>query len=394
MKIIVWEVKKLINRKKIRNLILIFISLILFSFWITYLIPETLKEDIKAKEEKLKELYNQLEKTKDTTEILHLKSHIRETEKELHQLYEITGKTPKENWKEEIKEYLKNLEEEFNKLKKDYSYTLSREYYRVLIDTYKHYLENNIPPGERKNMPLIIVIGMLINNLGNIIFPILILYLISDSVSFEYENNGFIWILQTKKGKKANFIIFKFIAIALSGIVTILILEILSLLVLHLIYKPRWDIPLHMFTKFKLENGEVIPVYNSTLKVSIFKGLTYIFLYHSLYLFSLCSVFYFISILSKSTNKSYFLSILLTLGGIVIEVVDKTKKFSPWFPFSHYDVTFPFSLQNEIVLQSKNIIFQFPFPIYILILWSTLSLALTILIFLKTRNKNWKIRKE
>lgn len=394
MEIILWELKKLIRRRKIKNLVLIFLSIFLFSFWLTYLLPEALKEDVKIKEEKLKELHTKLEKTNDPNEIITLKSHIREIEEELHRYYELMGKTPKENWKEEIKEYIKNLEEDFNKLKEDYSFRLSREYYRVLIDSYKYYLENNIPPGERKNMPLIIVIGVLINNLGNIVFPLLILYLISDSISFEYENNGFVWILQTKKGKTLKYIIYKFIAISLACIVTILILEILSLLILHLFYKPRWDAPYYMFTKFKLENGEIIPIYGSTVKISTFKGLMYMFLYHSLYLFSLCSIFYLVSTLSKTTNKSYFLSILITLAGIVIEVVDKTKKFSPWLPFIHYDVVFPFSTQNEIVLQSKNVLFQFPFPIYNLIFWSLLSLTFTILTFLKIRDKNWRVKKE
>lgn len=387
-----WEILKAKKRKIIRNIALIFIFSTFLAWLITSSLPQALKEEIRLREEKIKEISLKLDKTEDENEKMFLKSQLNELESELLALYEFTGKEKETNWKEETKAYLKKLEEEYKHLKRDYSATLSREHYRVSIASYKYYLEHNIPPGERKNIPLIIIFGILIGNLGNIVFPLLLTYLNSESLPFEKENRGLIWILQTKNGRSVKYVIYKYLAGIMIGPGICLLFEAISMLVLGFIYRTRWDIPLYLFTQYTNINNEVIPIYGTTLAIPTKTFIIYAFLYHFFYLITIYTVFYLITTISQTPSKSYFFSLLILILSIVIETTDKAKKFSPWLPFSHYDVIETF--KNTLVTQTKNTLFHFPFSIWIFFIWSIFSLILALFIFLRKIQKNWSITRE
>lgn len=350
------------------------------------MLPTLLKEEVINKEKKIKELTIKLEKTNNEIEKMLLLEELRKMEDELQRLYEFYERPIPKNWKEETQKHIEKLESQMKNLKEDYSPTLSKEYYRTQIALYKYYIENEIPPGRRKNIPFIVVIGLLIENYGSLLFPLLFIYLFSGSFPFEKENNGLLWILQTKEGKKITFALSKYLVITLTCIGICLLVEAIGIFAINLIHKANWNEPVFVFTKYTFKDNNLVPIYNSSISIPIIQLLKYIFISHILYLIFVASFYYFLSIILSTTTKFYLISLLSLLLSQFIINSNNTQIIAPWIPFAYYS---PLEiLGNDLMIKTKNLIFHYPFPLIYLLIWSITLLAFSLYLFSIKRQRN------
>ncbi len=117
-----------------------------------------------------------------------------------------------------------------------------------------------------------------------------------------------------KDGRSAKYLTSKYLAGVKVGSGICLLFEAISMLVLSFIYRTCWDIPLC----------------GTTLATPTKTFIIYAFLYHFLYLITIYTVFYLISTISQTPSKFYLFSSLILILSVVIDTVDKVKKFSPW----------------------------------------------------------------
>lgn len=393
MTLIFNEIKKLLSRKKTIFTIVIFAILLgLIGFGehknyenqMRYNSPEF---RIKNLEESL----SYMKKDQNNTQIPEearksMGEQIARMEEELKLLKEDpTGKTY--DWKKDLQLRIQENERMLKEAPMDARFKGDIE---LIIQQDKYLLEHNIKPEEGR-VPTINAIKILktvFMILGTIFLAVGVTVFTADMVSGECTPPTLKFLL-TQPVSRTKVLLSKFIAVVSTSIVLILAVELLSFLVMGLIFGfGNFDYPVLTGARFEYDMSVVTDaghplrqVAGSAYMITSGVYLIRLFLMQILFIFAACSFAFMLSTIFKSSMISVTLSIVSMIGAYILQEMRVLGKLN-MFMFTSYSEASRI-LSGNIALQFNNPGVNINLAIIVLAAWTIICYAIANIIFVK-----------
>lgn len=386
------EVKKLMRRKKT---IIIFTAFVLLTIAIGY---GSYKENLNMKqwsspefrqknvEESIKYLKRDLENPNNTSEEnkKYMKQEIANMEQELSRIkLEVSGKTV--DWKVQLKEQMDNTEKSINDKSLGLT-TNDKDRMKLELQQAKYLYANNIKPQDGSTFDAFSFIKTLFMVLGTIFIAVGVMVFTGDIVSGEFTPPT-MKILLTQPVSRAKVLASKFIAVAGVAVILILAVEILSFLIMGLIFgfgNPNYPIITGTIYKWDLTQSAygghpLVAVVESSYIISMGQFVVRMFLFQTLFIITCVSVGFMLSSIVKSSMVSVSVSIVIVVAFTILLQMPALKKLAQYI-FTSYG-TVGQILTGESVMRYNNPYVSTSFGIGTLIVTSIVCYLISHIVF-------------
>lgn len=358
------EVKKLMRRKKT---IIIFAAFVLLTVAIGY---GSYKENLNMKqwsspefrqknvEESIKYMKQDLENPNTSEEDKkYQKENIANMERELEGIkLEISGKTV--DWKISLKDKIDNSEKTLN----DKSIVLDpneKDRMKLELQQAKYLYANNIKPEDGTTFDAFSFIKTLFMVLGTIFIAVGVMVFTGDIVSGEFTPPT-MKVLLTQPVSRAKVLASKFIAVAGVAVILILAVEILSFIIMGLIFgfgNPNY--PMITGTMYKMDLTQsafgghpLVAVAGSSYIISTGAFVFRMFLLQTLFIITCVSVGFMLSSIVKSSMVSVSVSIVIVVAFTILLEMPALKKLAQYI-FTSYG-TVGQVLTGDVIMRYNN----------------------------------------
>ena len=385
------EVKKLMRRKKT---VIIFAAFVLLTVAIGY---GSYKDNLNRKqwdspefrqkniEESIKYMKQDLENS-SLTELdkKGVKQNIVGMEKELAQIkLEVSGKTV--DWKITLKEKIDSTEKDLN----DNNIVLDtnqKDVMKLELQRDKYLYDNNIKPESSNTFDGFNFIKTLFIVLGTIFIAVGVMVFTGDIVSGEFTPPT-MKILLTQPVSRAKVLASKFIAVVGVAVFLILAVEILSFLIMGLIFgfgNPNYPIITGTIYKWDLAQSAygghpLVAVAGSSYIISTGQFVVRMFLMQTLFIITCASVGFMLSSILKSSMVSVSVSIVIVVAFTILIQMPALKNLAQYI-FTSYG-TVGYILTGEAAMRYNNPYVSTSFGIGTLIVTSIVCYLISHIVF-------------
>lgn len=289
------------------------------------------------------------------------------------------------DWKSALKENINTLTTQKDTAS-DMSTSTSKENYNKQIIVDQYLLNNNIKPTADSDISAFSYLQQLFELIGSIFIPIIIAIIAADIVSGECTPPT-LKVLLTRPVSRGKVLLSKFLACTLSSVVVIVSVELLSYVIMGLIFgfgNPLY--PVAIGTTYKnaivdatVGSSSVLPILGSSHIIAAWQFILISFLFQIIFIFACAAIFFLFSTLLKSSSISTTLSILLTIAIAILSQIPYLNKITP-FLFTTYgsaDLVVKSSIPSQI-----NITYVTPaFAVGFLLLLSVICYVISHFVF-------------
>lgn len=296
------------------------------------------------------------------------------------QQYETSKKESNTDWKKQLKNSIDSLKDEKNSAS-DISENTSKESYNKQIIYYQYLLNHNIKPEDPNAISVSDFLQSLLKLIGYILVPIIIAIFSADIVSGEYTPPT-VKVLLTKPASRTKILASKFIASVVSCAAIIVIIELLSYIIMGIVYgfnNPSYPVIVgtkYMNTGIKLtqDSTGLIPVLGSSYIIPLWQFIVETFLFQILFIIACCTFFILLSVLLKSSVLSMTLGIMSIIALNIISQISSIHVILP-FLFTSYGSPGD-TLNNSIPTTSGVTFATCIFGVFFLIIFSVICYGL------------------
>ncbi|MBC8060006.1 MAG: ABC transporter permease [Clostridiaceae bacterium] len=365
------EIKKLMRRKKT---IIIFVAFILLTIAIGYgsyrdylsnkqwSSPEFRQRNM---EESIKMQKQDLESTDISAEgKKNINSNIENMEKELANIkLEIGGKPV--DWKVQLKNNIDNTEKNLADKNIDMGPN-GKESMKLELQRDKYLYDNNIKPEDGNTLNAFNFIKILFMFLGAIFIAVGVMVFTGDMVSGEFTPPT-MKILLTQPVSRAKVLASKFIAVALSATLLIIVVELLSFLIMGLIFgfgnanypiitgtTYQWDL-----AKSAYGGHPLTSVAGSSYIISTGEFVFRMFLMQTLFIITCVSVGFMLSSVVKSSMVSVSLSTVLVVALTILVQMPALKRIVQYLFTPYGSIASVFTGESALRYNNPNITTSF-----------------------------------
>lgn len=327
------EIKKLLARSKSIDIIIFFAALVAFLCLIIYC--DTGARNSRASINQLKTDKHNIEVQIDDIKKKEQKNSMDE------KLQLLQGNLDKVNaeikvlngdWKPSIELDIKDRKEALKKTSGD-----DKEQIRTGILTDEYLLKKNIQPEDPGKFTATVCIQKLFFILGEIFIIVTIAVFSGDIVSGEFTPPT-MKVLITQPVPRGKILMSKFIAAALVSVIFILVTEIISFIIVGLIFRfGNLMYPVIMGTKYKyaaydystgLKN--IAAIYGSSYAIPMWRYLIYLFMFEALFITAGTAFAFMISVIFKSSVVSVSAAIVIPVSMLILQSMGFMKKAVPY----------------------------------------------------------------
>lgn len=283
---------------------------------------------------------NQIKSEKDESRKQQLQNQIDQLKNQISQL-QLSKNMDSDKWKDILNSSIKQLKHQMA-ISPDLTETGSKEYFNRQIKINQYYIDHNIKPQQSGDISSQTFLQGLIALIGSIFIPIIIAIIAADIVSGEYTPPT-MKILLTRPVSRGKMLLSKFLTALLSSFGIIISIELLSYLLMGLIF--NFGNPLNpmafgtAYTKgvvsSSVAQASLIPVFGSTSIIPAWQFIIMMFLFQLIYIFTCTSVFFLLSTILKSSSISMAISILIPVVFTILGQIPYMQKIWP-FLFTSY----------------------------------------------------------
>lgn len=336
------EFIKLRYRKKFMITVIILAALCaLFAFADVQLTKfQTTDSQLNAYKQAVTSIETEKKNTKDEKKQAQLQDQIDQINALINQI-ELSKATDSVNWKDTLNNSINQLKQQRDAAS-DLTETNSKEYFNKQIITNQYYIDHNIKPEKSGVVSAQSFLQALIALIGSIFIPIIIAILVADIVSGEYTPPT-MKVLLTRPITRGKILLSKFLSAVLSSFAVIIIVELISYLIVGLIF--GFGNPLNpvavgtTYTKAiisaNIGQTSLIPVFGSTSIMPAWEFIILTFLFQLVYIFACSSIFFLLSTILKSSSLSMTISILIPVVFTILGQIPYLQKVWP-FLFTSY----------------------------------------------------------
>ncbi|MCD2348996.1 ABC transporter permease subunit [Clostridium guangxiense] len=333
------------------------------------------------------QLQNEKDSTSDSTKKEQLEQSISGIDSQIDQLKTSKASTSSKNWKASLKNQIDSLKDQKNSAT-DISSDNAKETYNKQIIFYQYFIDHNIKPQANGSFSAFNFLDSLFKLLGSLFIPIIIAILSADIVSGEYTPPTMKMLL-TRPASRSKILISKFVAILASSIIIITVIELVSYLIMGIIY--GFDNPMYpvlvgtKYTssaiKLSQDSTGLIPVLGSSYIIATWKFIIQMFLFQLLYILACCSLFILFSTILRSSTLSMTLSILATIVVNILSSISYLAKATPFFFSTYGSIS---SILDSSIIQSTGVTYITPlFGCIFLIVFSAICYSISAYVFHK-----------
>lgn len=333
------------------------------------------------------ELQREKNATSDNTKKQQLEQSISELDNEIDQLKTKKQTSNSKDWKTTLKNNIDTLRDQKNSAT-DISPDNAKENYNKQIIFYQYFIDHNIKPQTNGTFSAFNFLQALFKLLGPLFIPIIIAILSADIVSGEYTPPTMKMLL-TRPASRGKILVSKFVTILVSSMIIITVIELISYLVMGIIY--GFDNPMYpvlVGTKYtssaiKLtqDSTGLIPVLGSSHVTTTWSFIIQMFLFQLLYILACCSLFILFSTILRSSSISMTLSILITIVVNILSSISYLAKASPFF-FTTYGSTS--SILDSSIIESTGVTYITPlFSCLFLVIFAAICYSIAAYVFQK-----------
>ncbi|MFL0253327.1 ABC transporter permease subunit [Clostridium neuense] len=333
------------------------------------------------------ELQREKNATSDNTKKQQLEQSISELDNEIDQLKTKKQTSNSKDWKTTLKNNIDTLRDQKNSAT-DISPDNAKENYNKQIIFYQYFIDHNIKPQTNGTFSAFNFLQALFKLLGPLFIPIIIAILSADIVSGEYTPPTMKMLL-TRPASRGKILVSKFVTILVSSMIIITVIELISYLVMGIIY--GFDNPMYpvlVGTKYtssaiKLtqDSTGLIPVLGSSHVTTTWSFIIQMFLFQLLYILACCSLFILFSTILRSSSISMTLSILITIVVNILSSISYLAKASPFF-FTTYGSTS--SILDSSIIESAGVTYITPlFSCLFLVIFAAICYSIAAYVFQK-----------
>ena len=385
------EVKKLMRRKKT---IIIFAAFVLLTVAIGY---GSYRENLNRKqwdspeyrqkniEESIKYMKQDMENPNSSEDTKKFnKENIANMEQELSQIkLEVSGKHV--DWKVQLKDQIDNVEKTLND--KNLGLPSSdKDRMKLELQQLQYLYDNNIEPESRSTLDAFSFIKTLFMVLGTIFIAVGVMVFTGDIVSGEFTPPT-MKILLTQPVSRAKVLASKFIAVAGVAIILILVVEILSFIIMGLIFgfgNPNYPMITGTLYKWDLAQSAygghpLVAVAGSSYIISTGAFVLKMFLLQTLFIITCVSVAFMLSSIVKSSMVSVSVSIVIVVAFTILLEMPALKKFAQYIFTSYGTVGQVFT--GDLVMRYNNPNVSTIFGIGTLIITSIICYLISHIVF-------------
>ena len=385
------EVKKLLRRKKT---IIIFAAFVLLTIAIGY---GSYKDNLNMKqwnspefrqqniEDSIKYRKQDLENSNTTdADKKYGQQEIANMEAELSQIkLELSGNPI--DWKVQLKDKIASTEETLNDKSSGLA-SSDKDRMKIELQQNQYLYDNNIKPQEENTLDAFSFIKTLFMVLGTIFIAVGVMVFAGDIVSGEFTPPT-MKILLTQPVSRAKVLASKFIAVAGVAIILIVLVEILSFLIMGLIFgfgNPNY--PMITGTIYKLDltssaygGHPLVAVAGSSYIISTGAFVLKMFLLQALFIITCVSVGFMLSSIVKSSMVSVSVSIVIVVASTILLEMPALKKLAQYI-FTSYG-TVGQILTGDAVMRYNNPHITTSFGIGTLIVTSIVCYLISHIVF-------------
>lgn len=332
-------------------------------------------------------LQSEKNSSSDDTRKKQLEQSIAAIDNQIDQLKTSKKTSSSKDWKSTLKNSIDTLKDQKNSAT-DISSDNAKETYNKQIILYQYFIDHNIKPQVNGSFSAFNFIDSLLKLLGPLFIPIIIAILSADIVSGEYTPPTMKMLL-TRPAARGKILVSKFVAILISSIVIITIIELISYLTMGIIY--GFDNPMYpvlagtKYTssaiKLTQDSTGLIPVLGSSYIIATWKFIIQMFLFQLLYILACCSLFMLLSTVLRSSTLSMTLSILATIVVNILSSIPYLAKVTPFF-FTTYGSTS--SILDSSIIPLTGVNYMTPlFSCIFLVLFSVICYLISTYAFQK-----------
>ena len=385
------EVKKLMRRKKT---VIIFAAFVLLTVAIGY---GSYKENLNRKqwnspefrqqnvEDSIKYRKQDLEQPNTSEEDKKYgKQEIATMEEELSRIkLEVSGKTV--DYKVQLKDQIDNAEKTLND--KSLGLTSSdKDRMKLELQQNQYLYDNNIKPEDASTLDAFSFIKTLFMVLGTIFIAVGVMVFTGDIVSGEFTPPT-MKILLTQPVSRAKVLASKFIAVTGVAIILIISVELLSFLIMGLIFGfGNPDYPMIAGTLYKLDLTQsvygghpLVAVVGSSYMISTGVFVLRMFLFQTLFIITCVSVGFMLSSIVKSSMVSVSVSIVIVVAFTILLQMPALAKFAQYIFTSYGTVGQIFT--GDVVMGYNNPHITTSFGIGTLLVTSIVSYLISHIVF-------------
>ncbi|MBC8060691.1 MAG: ABC transporter permease subunit [Clostridiaceae bacterium] len=365
------EIKKLMRRKKT---VIVLVAFILLTIVISY---GTYRDDLNRKkwsspefrQKNIEESIKMQKQDLDATDISaegkkNISSNIESMEKELASIkLEIGGKPV--DWKIQLKEQIDNTEKNLADKNMDMGPN-GKERMKLELQGDKYLYENNIKPEDGNVLNALNFIKTLFTFLGAIFIAVGVMVFTGDMVSGEFTPPT-MKILLTQPVSRAKVLASKFIAVALSATILIIVVELLAFLIMGLIFgfgNPNYPIITGTTYKWDLAKSvygghPLISVVGSSYIISTGEFVLRMFLMQTLFIITCVSVGFMLSSVVKSSMVSVSLGTVLVVALTILVQMPALKRIVQYLFTPYGSVASVFTGESVLRYTNPNITTSF-----------------------------------
>lgn len=323
----------------------------------------------------------------DSTRKKQLEQSIAAIDNQIDQLKTSKKTSSSKDWKSTLKNSIDTLKDQKNSAT-DISSDNAKETYNKQIILYQYFIDHNIKPQVNGSFSAFNFIDSLLKLLGPLFIPIIIAILSADIVSGEYTPPTMKMLL-TRPAARGKILASKFVAVLVSSIVIITVIELISYLTMGIIY--GFDNPMYpvlagtKYTssaiKLTQDSTGLIPVLGSSYIVATWKFIIQMFLFQLLYILACCSLFMLFSTILRSSTLSMTLSILATIVVNILSSISYLAKATPFFFTTYGSIS---SILDSSIIPMTEVTYMTPlFSCIFLVLFSGICYLIATYVFQK-----------
>lgn len=333
------------------------------------------------------ELQREKNEATDNTKKQQLEQSISEIDNQIDQLKTSKQTSTSKDWKTTLKNNIDTLRDQKNSAT-DISPDNAKENYNKQIVFYQYFIDHNLKPQANGSFSDFNFLQALFKLLGPLFIPIIIAILSADIVSGEYTPPTMKMLL-TRPASRGKILVSKFVAILVSSIIIITVIELISYLVMGIIY--GFDNPMYpvlVGTKYtssaiKLtqDSTGLIPVLGSSYVTTTLNFIIQMFLFQILYILACCSLFILFSAVLRSSSLSMTLSILITIVVNILSSISYLAKASPFFFTTYGSIS---SILDSSIIAATGVSYITPlFSCLFLVIFAAICYTIASYVFQK-----------
>lgn len=389
------EIKKLLKRKKTLVVLIVFAALIALICYASYKeaynfrhynSPESRKANL---EESINNMKNA---TKDTgisqDEKDRLNNEIARMEDELAKINASSDQNT--DWKAGLQKEVNSLKESLKNSNQALSDAQGedREQLRAQMISDQYLIDHNIRPSDYGDFNAAKYVKNLLIALGAVFLIVGIMIFAADMVSGEFTPPT-MKVLLTQPVSRAKILLSKFIAVVISSIILIICLELISFLIMGVIFGFGNSLyPVVAGTKYRVivsnNNGmgrQLVGIYGTSYIIPMWQYLVRVFLFETLFIIACTSFAFLISTLFKSSMVSVASGTVIAIALIIFQNMQPFPKLVPYLitTYGNFDGIVSGSIAQNI----NNTMVTPMLSCIVLVGWTVVCYIIAHVIFIK-----------